>query len=316
MEDEVIRFRDDPEWDDVEPIPLNDDEQGAVRISTTDAFNDAFMYLRALLQTNEISERAFKLTDRCIELNPASYSTWQYRRVLLKGLNKNLDDEFNYIAEIIDDNQKNYQVWHHRRVLVEWSNDPSRELEFTASIINDEPKNYHAWQHRQWVIETYQLYSQAELDYSASLIADDVRNNSAWNYRYFLLEGLDFLNRPDALDKEIAFTEMFIKQAPNNESAWNFLSGILFDKGLSSRTDIFNFCYDLCKTQKVPFCLSFMVDVLIEKIEKNIEREKSSKHAFELLKELKKVDPIRINYWQYCEQLVNNLLQFSQRDDS
>lgn len=60
----VIRFRDDPEWDDVEPIPLNDDEQGAVRISTTDAFNDAFMYLRALLQTNEISERAFKLTDR------------------------------------------------------------------------------------------------------------------------------------------------------------------------------------------------------------------------------------------------------------
>lgn len=79
-------------------------------------------------------------------------------------------------------------------MLVEWSNDPSRELEFTASIINDEPKNYHAWQHRQWVIETYQLYSQAELDYSASLIADDVRNNSAWNYRYFLLEGLDFLN--------------------------------------------------------------------------------------------------------------------------
>lgn len=58
------RYRNDPEWDDVHPLPLTDDEQAAVRIETSDAFNDAFMYLRAVVLSNEMSERAFKLTKK------------------------------------------------------------------------------------------------------------------------------------------------------------------------------------------------------------------------------------------------------------
>lgn len=45
-----------------------------------------------------------------------------------------------------------FQVWYHRQKLVEWSGDPSGELEFTAKSLKLDAKNYHAWQYRQWLI--------------------------------------------------------------------------------------------------------------------------------------------------------------------
>uniref|UniRef100_A0A8R1TK87 Protein farnesyltransferase/geranylgeranyltransferase type-1 subunit alpha n=1 Tax=Onchocerca volvulus TaxID=6282 RepID=A0A8R1TK87_ONCVO len=300
---EFKRYRDDPEWDDVHPMPLTDDEQSAVRIATSDAFNDAFMYLRAVILNNEMSERA------CVDLNPANYTLWQYRRALLKALNKDLNNEFNFISEVIEENPKNYQVWHHRRMLVEWTNDVSRELDFTARMIEDEAKNYHSWQHRQWVVEKFKLFSQQELDYSAGLLIEDMRNNSAWNYRYFILQGLDTLKDPTVLNREISMTQSMIKKIPNNESAWNFLSGILLDKGVSSRTDVMQFCLELSDQKRVPLCLSFMVDVLLEKIEKKVEVKDSAAQAVQILQELKDLDPIRRKYWDYNEKLVNNLIE-------
>lgn len=307
-DEEIQRFRNDPEWEDVQPIPLTDDEQAAVKIATGDAFNDAFMYLRAVVQANEMSERAFKLTARCIELNSANYTVWQYRRALLKALNKNIDEEFSFIEEIIELNPKNYQVWHHRRMLVDWTKDAHLELAFTARMIEDEAKNYHAWQHRQWVVDKFKLYDQRELDYSAALIIEDVRNNSAWNYRYFILEGLDALKDESALNREIAMTEAFIKKAPNNESAWNYLSGILFDKGASSRADVMQFCEELYQKDKVPLCLSFMVDSFIELIEKKVDPKEYAERARSILAELMELDPIRCRYYEYQDKLVNNLI--------
>ncbi|KAL3994099.1 Protein prenyltransferase alpha subunit repeat family protein [Acanthocheilonema viteae] len=306
---EFERYRDDPEWDDVHPIPLTDDEQAAVRIETSDAFNDAFMYLRAVVLSEEMSERAFNLTAKCIDLNPANYTVWQYRRSLLKALNKDLNKEFNFIAEVIEENPKNYQVWHHRRTLVEWTNDASRELDFTARMIEDEAKNYHSWQHRQWVIEKFKLFSQQELDYSAGLLIEDMRNNSAWNYRYFILQGLDALKDPSVLNREILMTQSMIKKIPSNESAWNFLSGILLDKGVSSRVDVMQFCLELGEQKRVPLCLSFLVDILIERIEKKIEVKDSAAQAVQVLQELKELDPIRKRYWDYNEKFVNNLIE-------
>lgn len=42
---------------------------------------------------------------------------------------------------------------YHRQKLVEWSKDPSQELELTARVLREDAKNYHAWQHRQWVVK-------------------------------------------------------------------------------------------------------------------------------------------------------------------
>ena len=42
---------------------------------------------------------------------------------------------------------------YHRQKLVEWTKDPSKELDLTALVLKEDAKNYHAWQHRQWVIK-------------------------------------------------------------------------------------------------------------------------------------------------------------------
>jgi protein farnesyltransferase/geranylgeranyltransferase type-1 subunit alpha len=106
---------------------------------------DVFRYLSF---KQEYSERGFELTVSLLDINPASYTVWQYRRECLQELNKDLNDELDFLDEFAAENPKNYQIWHHRRVVSEWLGSGERELQFTAELFADDAKNYHAWAHR------------------------------------------------------------------------------------------------------------------------------------------------------------------------
>jgi protein farnesyltransferase/geranylgeranyltransferase type-1 subunit alpha len=313
-------YRDRKEWTDITPIYHSPREEAVIRIAMTEEFIDAFAYLRAVMQSNELSERTFELTTTCIQLNAANYSVWQFRRNILKALAKsqgdfakNLADEFEFCENTAYDNPKNYQVWHHRRVLVEWKNDAGNELEFTSGLLREDSKNYHAWQHRQWVVEKFNLYGAEEVEFTLHLLLDDLRNNSAWNYRYFIFSRLsDGFKSSDDLNREITFTLRCIKKIPSNESPWSYLSGILINEGLSTRNDVAELCTDLYQSEcRSVHLRSFMVDCLIEKIEKKTDSDKNATDALKLLEELKTIDPLRSKYWTYQSLLVHNLLTIS-----
>lgn len=99
-EPEFIKFEDRPEWSDVVPIYMTEDESRLVNIAYSDQFKETYAYLRACLHANERSERAFQLTNECIRLNPANYTVWYYRRVLLEYLGKDITNELALLGKL------------------------------------------------------------------------------------------------------------------------------------------------------------------------------------------------------------------------
>lgn len=300
-------YRKREEWNDVKPIFHDDIEKSVVNIAYSEQFAEVFAYFRAILTKDERSERAFQLTTDAVKLNPANYTAWHFRRLLLIDLKKELQIELSFIGELIRENPKNYQVWHHRRLVVEMLKDSSQELDFAAELLNEDAKNYHAWQHRQWVVKEFSLY-KGELDYCNLLLAEDVRNNSAWNHRYFVITSTTGYTA-EVLQAEVNLTMEVIKKVPQNESSWEYLAGILIDN--LKYPGLWEFCeglYGDSEAGKSAYLLVFMIDCLEERLEKSGEKKTVDEtnvvlqRVKELTQELIKVDPMRQEYWRFLER--------------
>jgi len=298
------------EWKDVNPIYLNDAETAVVNIAYSDRFREVFAYFRAILNSGEKSDRVLLLTTEAAWLNPANYTLWQYRRAVLQELKKDFHEELKFVSELIEEHPKNYQLWHHRRVIIETIRDASKELDFTAHMLRDDAKNYHAWQHRQWVVKEFNFWEK-ELDFVNKAIADDLRNNSAWNYRYFVVSSTTGYT-PEMLENETRLCMELIRKAPHNESAWNYLSGILEQVDAYSYPGVWTFCTQLAESGcKAPYLLVFMIDCLVDQAEK-VRGQAAAKsfvdEGVKLCDELIQTDPVRKGYYTHLKE---KLLQFS-----
>ncbi|XP_065157833.1 protein farnesyltransferase/geranylgeranyltransferase type-1 subunit alpha [Atheta coriaria] len=304
---EWVFYRDRPEWKDIEPIPQDDGEEPIVSIAYSPKFQDVFDYLRGAMKISEKSERVLQLTQDAIELNAANYTVWQYRRDILKEMKADLWQELNYINSVIENYQKNYQVWYHRKVIVEWLKDGSSELEFTERVLEMDAKNYHAWQHRQWAIKTFKMFD-SELDYVDKLLQDDIRNNSAWNERYFVIHQTTGFTE-EVVKNEVEYTLEKIAIAKENESAWNYLRGLLlYDKnGLSKNVHVTDFCEKLYASgNRSPFLLALIVDMCDEQI---VSGSGDARYTLERAKQLcsdlaTEYDTIRCKYWEYMANTI------------
>lgn len=80
------KYASSPEWASISPIPLNDgSDSGATPLASiayTPEYLEATSYLRAVMAANEMSERALKLTEDVISMNPAHYTVWYVPSIL------------------------------------------------------------------------------------------------------------------------------------------------------------------------------------------------------------------------------------------
>ena len=245
-EDAYVPYGDRPEWSDVVPLEQPDSANPVVRIAYPEAYVDTMNYFRAVYASGEVSERALALTESAIALNGANYTVWHRRWELVKALGADLDAELEYVAAKCRANPKNYQVWNHIRLVSArvGAATAARNLQYTAEALAADAKNIHAWSHRMWCVRAFGLWAE-ELAYTEAMIDADVRNNSAWNERFFCVaegataeggEGAEdgaedgaeeSVAKRDRFDDELDFVERRIALAPDNESAWNYLRGIL-----------------------------------------------------------------------------------------
>ncbi|CAG8571318.1 8781_t:CDS:2, partial [Ambispora leptoticha] len=295
-------FIDQPIWDDVEPIPQDDGPDPLAPIAYSREYSRAMDLFRAITRQKELSERALKLTETIIELNPAHYTVWNYRQQILNAINYDLNEELNFVDSCVEQHPKNYQVWHHRQVIVDKLNDSSRELPFITGILDDDSKNYHAWSYRQWVIKRFNLWKQ-ELVFVDSLLEKDVRNNSAWNQRYFYVFSNPEEVTEEIINSEIEYAIEKIRLTPNNISPWNYIKGVIEKSGKSIEI-LENICKELREAGIIsPHLLGCLVD-----IHENRARAGSNEDKQEAIKICKLLagehDRIRKKYWEYREHTI------------
>ncbi|KAG9244077.1 farnesyltransferas-like protein [Calycina marina] len=315
------KYEGDPAWDDVVPIPQDDGEGALAQIAYADEYAEAMGYLRAIVAAKEHSSRVLDLTVEIISMNPAHYTVWLYRASTIFALDHPIQQEIEWVNEVALDNEKNYQIWHHRQLLIDHlypsiSSDPvalqklaNSEIAFLTLMFNSDSKNYHVWSYRQYLVRKLNLFNASEIKSIEALLKVDVRNNSAWSHRFFIV----FSNPeyatpgsaataydpgiPDALlDCEIEFSKAAIFEAPQNQSPWNYLRGVLRKGGRPLATQEC-FASEFAKIEseeevKSSHALDFLADLWNEEG----ETEKADK-ALKLLGD--KYDPIRKNYWEW-----------------
>jgi len=299
-----VKFGDRPEFKDVIPVLQQDGPYPVCPIAYAEQFEDTMNYFRAMIQKDERTKRSLDLTTEVILINPANYTAWYFRRLILEAIKADYNEELQFITQIALDNPKNYQIWHHRHVVVEILKDPSKELDFTAKILSEDAKNYHAWSHRMWVIRTFNLWEN-ELNYCEELLTRDVLNNSAWNQRYFVAKHIGL--NDELILKEIQYTKEKISKTPNNESAWNYLIGLTKGRKLSEFPGIEQFCNE--KKDQWVYC-SHVLATLIDCLEEDIGNLLKIKTAVEYCDKLiGGLDDIHKKYWIWRKSQLEKRLQ-------
>ncbi|KFA47902.1 hypothetical protein S40293_05132, partial [Stachybotrys chartarum IBT 40293] len=312
----------DPEWDDIVPIPLDEPEDALAKIAYPDYYAEAVSYLRAVMARNELSQRSLRLTEHVISMNPAHYTVWLYRIKIVKHRQIPISDEIEWLNEVALGNLKNYQIWHHRQLLLDYhypsiAGDESAvkelarsEIEFVTRMLDEDTKNYHVWSYRHNLVGKLGLWNIGELLSTQNLIEDDLRNNSAWSHRFFLVfddpklqpQGGDASAPPtvpdDVLDREVNYAKEKIALAPQNQSAWNYLRGALTRGGRPFGT-VQQFAEQFVSAlgqDAEEVRSSHALDMLAEIYADQGDRDRS-RLALQRLGE--KWDPVREGYWKY-----------------
>ncbi|EWG42793.1 protein farnesyltransferase/geranylgeranyltransferase type I alpha subunit [Fusarium verticillioides 7600] len=320
----------DPEWDDVIPIPQNEPEGALAQIAYPDDYAEAVSYLRAVMATEELSPRSLRLTEHVISMNPAHYTVWLYRFKIISECKLSIPDEITWLNEVALSNLKNYQIWNHRQLLMDYyypliEEDTATvrqlarsETQFITKMLESDAKNYHVWSYRQYLVSKLSMWTMSELLSTQNHIEEDVRNNSAWSHRFYLVFSDPTASTPgsgptepdpripaETIDREINYSKEKIDLAPQNQSPWNYVFAVL-TKGSRPLSFLKEFAEKFVTAlgeEAEEVRSSHALDFLAKLYDEEGDKEKAEL----CLRRLgEKWDPVREGYWKYRVTLLKS----------
>ncbi|KAI0011069.1 protein prenylyltransferase [Xylariaceae sp. FL0662B] len=324
----------DPDWDDVTPIPQIEPEGALAAIAYPEDYAESMSYLRAVMAAKEYSPRCLKLTEHIISMNPAHYTVWLYRFSIISALNISIPAELAWLNEVSLTHIKNYQIWHHRQLLMDHhypsiaGSSPAddiaalaeRERDFLTRMLELDTKNYHVWCYRQYLVRKLGMWGDAERHSVDAMLRDDVCNNSAWSHRFFLVFSDPAYATPGShatepdpavpahvVDRELNYARDKICLAPQNQSPWNYLRGVLVKGGrpLASVRDFAEGFVDGLGDGDADEQVrsSHALDLLADVYKEAGERDRADLCLRRLAE---KWDRIRAGYWEYRRRMLDS----------
>ncbi|TYI75862.1 hypothetical protein E1A91_D06G036300v1 [Gossypium mustelinum] len=184
------------------------------------------------------TKEAVELSAKLLEINPESYTAWNYRKLAVEhylnlpdcnpdSIKSVLDDELRVVENALRQNFKSYGAWHHRKwVLSKGHSSIDNELRLLDKFQKADSRNFHAWNYRRFVAESMKRSEQDELKYTEDMIYANFSNYSAWHNRSVLLSALfdkkaeGFLLKEKVLPEEYEFIHQAIFTDPDDQSGW------------------------------------------------------------------------------------------------
>ncbi|KAM3415046.1 hypothetical protein BST61_g10181 [Cercospora zeina] len=284
------KYSSDPDWADITPLPT--DEGGPnplAAIAYPEEYGELMSYLRAIMARTEHSPRVLTLTEDLISLNPAHYTVWLYRAKTLFELHHDLRKELEWLNEKALAHQKNYQIWHHRNLIVDTLDTVEGEQHFVEQMFEADGKNYHVWSYRQWLVRRFDLWEgKGELEFTERMLAKD--------------DGVRGITDEKIRAREVRFAQEAIAKAPQNQSPWNYLRGIVRRSGMDVR-ELKGFAEEYADLNRAEGVRSsHALDLLADVLAEEVNGKARAKEALDLL--ATRYDPIRKNYWEYRKSLL------------
>lgn len=180
--------------------------------------------LLRLIPSKEIISEELYLTEKCLQINPKSYSAWYHRNWVLDNVDPSPDwnKELLLCTKYLKLDERNFHCWDYRQIVASKCQEPhENELKFTLEMIESNFSNYSAWHYRS------KLFSAAGKDEECTKIAElslvesaaftDPFDQSAWIYQRWLigkLEPLKYIYNALVVENKIYL--ILNRNLPNN----------------------------------------------------------------------------------------------------
>ncbi|KAK2659933.1 hypothetical protein Ddye_006466 [Dipteronia dyeriana] len=218
------------------PSKPEDEAASAAKAQKLRALQSQFLHNH---QNNIYTKESVELSAKLLEINPESYTAWNYRKLAVEhhlslthfdsnpeSFNSIFQQELTVAENAMRQNFKSYGAWYHRKwVLIKGHSSINHELRLLDKFQKADSRNFHAWNYRRFVAPLMNRSDEDELKYTEDMICNNFSNYSAWHNRSVLLSDLLKKKADGFLLKEKVLPEFeFVHQAlftdPDDQSGW------------------------------------------------------------------------------------------------